>query len=464
MRAEKGQISESMNHTSLYDPTAECGSTNPMEADYVPDRPRLKVLVSAYACSPSRGSEYGVGWGWVEAISKYHDLWVLTAAHSKDDIEAELLRRPELQSKLRFHYIPKRRFFLDDVNGSPTHLYNYKHHWQRAAYEVGKTLHEQIRFDIVHQLTYVGFRVPGFLWQLDAPFVWGPIGGLEQTTWALIPSLGLRGGLHFLARNLLNERDRRFSRAPKLAFTKADGGIIAATTGIQKEISRFYAHDSTVISEIGLPPVTRQTPIQRLPAEPLCLLWCGNLIPLKALPFLLSALQMLPVDLNWRLTIIGSGPCSVKWRRLARINGVADRCDWIGQVPRQTVLQKMQTAHVLVITSVHDLTSTVLVEALANGLPVICPDHCGFTNAITDECGIKVPALSRRGIIAGLCDAIVRLSDENVRLRIAEGALRRSAEYDWDLKAKAVSNIYFRKSAYSRNCGPKPILTMNGTD
>ena len=47
-------------------------------AEPTPGHRRLKVLVGAYACSPSRGSEPGVGWGWVEAISKYHDLWVLT--------------------------------------------------------------------------------------------------------------------------------------------------------------------------------------------------------------------------------------------------------------------------------------------------------------------------------------------------------------------------------------------------
>lgn len=38
---------------------------------------RLKVLVSAYACSPERGSEPAVGWGFVSALRKFHDLWVI---------------------------------------------------------------------------------------------------------------------------------------------------------------------------------------------------------------------------------------------------------------------------------------------------------------------------------------------------------------------------------------------------
>lgn len=422
----------------------------PVIADLSSDRPRLKVLVCAYACSPAKGSEPGVGWGWVQAISRYHDLWVLTGDQDRRDIEEELLRRPELRERIRFHYVPRIRYRTAEKLWPPVYLYTYKHQWQRDAYDVGRRLHEEIGFDIVHQLTYVGFRVPGLLWQLDAPFVWGPIGGLEQTTWALLPALGVRGGLYFLARNLLNEWDRRFKRVPKRAFAKADGGIIAATSGIQREIRRFYGHDSTVTSEIGLPPITQETPIPRPPPEPLALLWCGNHLPGKALPFLLAALRLLPADVNWRLTIIGEGPCTARWRKIARNHGIADRCDWLGKVPRQTVLQQMQTAHALVITSVYDLTSTVLVEALANGLPVICPDHCGFTDAITPECGIKVPASSARGLILGLSNAIAGLNDEAYRLRLAHGALNRSRDYEWDRKARRVSDIYYSK-AYRRH-------------
>jgi glycosyltransferase involved in cell wall biosynthesis len=435
-----------------------------MEAAHLPNRSRLKVLIGAYACSPSRGSEYGVGWGWVEAISKYHDLWVLTGVHCKDEIEAELSRRPELKSRIQFHYIARTRYLWAEKLWPPAYLLTYKNQWQKAAFEAARRLHERIHFDIVHQLTYVGFRVPGLLWKLDAPFVWGPIGGLEQTAWAFLPALGVQGGLYFLARNLLNEWDRRFSRTARRAFARADGGIIAATSGIQREISRFYSYDSAVISEIGLPPVTRETPTRRRPFEPLTMLWCGNHLPGKALPFLLSALKMLPADLNWKLTILGDGPCSAKWRKLAGNNGLADRCEWLGRVPRATVLEKMQAAHVLVITSIYDLTSTVLVEALATGLPVISPDHCGFADAITAECGIKVPADSRQRLIAGLRDGIVRLDDEKIRFRLAEGALRQSARYEWDLKARAVSEIYSRKSAISQSRVAEATGRTNGSD
>ena len=410
-----------------------------------PSKRRLKVLVGAFACNPAHGSEDGVGWGWVEAISKHHDLWVLTRDQCRDDVEAELNRRPELREHLRFFYVPWKDHAFSRILWPLVHLYLYRHSWQKAVYELGQHLHESVGFNIVHQLTYVGFRVPGKLWQINAPFVWGPIGGLEQITWSLIPSLGMRAVVRFTLKNLLNEWDRRLARLPKKAFASADGGIIAATTGIQREIGRLYHRKSTVISEIGLPSITQHTPTRRHHNEPLRLLWCGNFIPSKTLPFLFSALSLLPPSLNWRLTIIGDGPCAAQWKGIARNMKLDDLCDWLGRVPRQEVLQQMQRGHALVVTSIYDLTSTVVVEALANGLPVLCPDHCGFADAVTTESGIRVKASTKQDIVTGLAAAIVTISDETLRFHLAQGAVEQAQRYEWNLKADAVNRIYSTK-------------------
>jgi glycosyltransferase involved in cell wall biosynthesis len=223
---------------------------------------------------------------------------------------------------------------------------------------------------------------------------------------------------------------------------------------MQKEIKRFYGRESTVISEIGLPPIMRETVARRLPSQPLHLLWCGLHIPRKALPFLIAALQLLPPHLEWKLTIIGDGPCSAAWRRLAQAKRINDRCEWLGQVDRETVLRRMQVAHVLAVTSVYDLTGSVVVEALANGLPVVCPGHCGFKDAITSECGVRVPASSKTELVRGLADAIQLLFDEDHRWKLATGALARSAIYRWEAKARMMDEIYrarARRAAIKHN-------------
>jgi hypothetical protein len=61
----------------------------------------MKVLISAYACNPFRGSEEGVGWGWVTAIARSHDVCVLTADYHREDIEKALAEDPVLRGRVR---------------------------------------------------------------------------------------------------------------------------------------------------------------------------------------------------------------------------------------------------------------------------------------------------------------------------------------------------------------------------
>lgn len=406
---------------------------------------RLRVLVCAHDCSPVRGSEAGVGWGWVRALASFHDVSVIAAAHFGDEIEAELDRRPELREHLRFHYVNRsaRRAILSARKvWPPIYLASYRYQWQRAAFRLARALHAQRNFEVVHQLTYVGFRVPGYLWQLGIPFVWGPIGGLDQTPWRLFGGLGLRGAVHFACRNVLNICDKKYTGLTRRAMSQAHA-LISATSSMQEQIQTFYGRDSFVIAEVGLPPITASQPAGRNHGELLRLAWCGNHDPGKALPVLLRALAQLPQRTAWELNIFGSGSCTPAWKKLCAQLGLEKHCRWWGQVTRMQFLGELKRMHVFAISSLHDLTSTVLVEALASGVPVVCPDLYGFRDAVTPACGIRVGTESLAKLESGLCDAILFLHDHEHRRRsLAFGALKQAANYSWDSKAAVLQQIY----------------------
>ena len=106
-------------------------------------------------------------------------------------------------------------------------------------------------------------------------------------------------------------------------------------------------------------------------------------------------------------------------------------------------MEIMHNSHVFVITSMKDLTSTVLLEALSQGVPVICPDHCGFSDVVTDDCGIKVPVETPRQFVSDLVTAIMHLAnDEAERSRLAKGGLVRTKDFSWGKKAEMVDSIY----------------------
>lgn len=402
----------------------------------------MKILISAYANHPFHGSEHGVGWSWSRMVSgNVEHLIVLCAEQHKtaiDSLKASWLK----ESLIEFIYIRRRRLLWLENIFPPAYLWTYNW-WLKDAYTAAETAFERTKYDLVHQLTYVGFRVPGHLWKLDVPFVWGPIGGLENTPWRFLPEMGWYGALYFGCRNVINTLQKMFLPGPKRAFAKAarTGSIIAATEGIRKEIKKWYGYDSTVICEIGPPGEIASDYTRREPGEPLRLAWSGLHLPGKALPLLLKALVGL--NLDWRLTVLGAGPLTDKWRRLAQDLGIASRIDWTGKLPRDEAVRRVHDAHLFVITSLKDLTSTVLLEALSQGVPVVCPEHCGFSNVVTEECGIKVPLQSPRQLVRDLGTAVRTLAeDERRRRQLAAGALRRIQDFTWEKKAAMVEQIY----------------------
>ena len=63
---------------------------------------KLKLLVSAYACCPNRGSEPGMGWNFVTGLSEFHEVHVITETLKwKTEIEQHLALFPELKNNLK---------------------------------------------------------------------------------------------------------------------------------------------------------------------------------------------------------------------------------------------------------------------------------------------------------------------------------------------------------------------------
>ena len=411
---------------------------------------RLKVLLAAYACNPRYGSEEAVGWEWTRLVAKDHDVTVITAEFHRNDIEQVSQR----DANLLFVYVPHRK-----LHYSPTPAWNaitgsiFKPvmnlayaQWQQDAFRLARELTREGRFDLVHQVTYVGYRFPGQLWTLGLPFAWGPIGGLENTQWNLLPAMGLYGAIYYGGRNLINSAQRRWLRSPQRAALAAGAGLIAATGEIARDLKSLYGADSTVLSEVTAPiGISPARPRRRAPDEPLQLVWSGQHLPGKALNIVLQALARVRPEVNWRLDVLGDGPLRRRWRELANSVHVSSRCRWHGMLPRVDALEVMSRAHVLTISSLKDLTSTVLLEGLALGLPTICPDHCGFSDVVTERCGIAIPPLSIEHLVAGIATAIETLAkDESRRFRMAEEALRRAQDYSWEHKREQLNRIYER--------------------
>lgn len=399
----------------------------------------MKILVNCYACSPFKGSEPGMGWNFVRCLAKKHELHIITESKFQPDLEKYFCEHPGEQEYYHFYFIRKNRHKKMRKIWPPSYYWFYKA-WQKKAYKLALELEGKEHFDVIHQLNMVGYREPGYLWKMGKPFVWGPIGGFGKVPWSLIPSMSLWGMVFYTCHNIINNWQMRMNWRVKAAMKKASG-LIAATKDVQTAIRQLYGKDSIIIPEVGLIGNGGCQISRRLPDEKLKICWSGQHTPGKSLNLLLDSIA-LGENEKVELHVMGEGSETKRWKRKSKRLGLRNIV-WHGWVPRDNGLQIMQSCHLFCITSLKDLTSTVILEALSFGLPVIALDHCGFSNVLTPTCGIKIAINNKKQVVEDFYKAIMEIEkDEDRRYILAKGAQIRSKEFNWKDKAEAISKIY----------------------
>jgi glycosyltransferase involved in cell wall biosynthesis len=410
------------------------------------NKKRLKVLIVAAAAHPERGSEPGLGWGWIEALSLHHDLWVIIGERerNREAIHRRFREIPELSDRVIL-------FLIDRPDGPiiqrlwPPAYYTYYRRWHSKAFKLARWLHQRIRFDIVHQLNMIGYREPGYLWQLDAPFVWGPVGGTANIRLQFLPILGFRQAFYHGGRGIINRLQLRYHKRVRAALARADG-FVAATSDTREAFLRVYGKDSSVIADTGPPlkPVSKVNSTKSANGR-INLSWSGLHISRKALPLLLRALADVPEECKWHLDIVGEGPMTKKWQRLSNRLNINERCAWHGWLGREDAMRIVGSSDLFVFPSLQEATSSVVMEALSLGTPVICLDHCGHADIVKEDCGIKLPVTGPQRVKSCLAVEVARLAKAPEELRrLSKGALRRSQQFSWQRKASQMVKLYER--------------------
>ncbi len=418
-----------------------------------PTRRRRRVLVSAIAVSPARGSEAGIGWNIGSRLAKYHDVTLLcipgTAYPHRKEIEDYFARHGPIPG-LTMLFVPETWLyrFLDRTSSSllrPFYYFGYAS-WQRAAYRQVKRLHAEHPFELTHHLNILGYREPGYLWKLPIPFFWGPVAGASNMPWRFFKMLSWRDKLAYGLRNIANEIQKRLYPRPRRA-ARAAAHIWAIGEDNRRMFTDVFGVAAECLCEAGGKPQPRLASVKAYDPsrEPLRLVFAGYHIGRKAVPLVLHAIAKIGDEFPISFTSLGSGPERAKWQALAERLGIADKVNWTAELPHEQALAEMSKAHLFTFPSLQEASSTVTLEALSLGLPVICHDACGMGFIVNGECGFKIPMISPQQSIDGYANALRWLHQNPAELmRLSQGALKRSEELSWDYAARMIAEGYDR--------------------
>ena len=404
--------------------------------------PRLRVLISAYACTPDSGSETGKGWRIVSHMAAHHDVWVLTRANNRSAIEETLRSKPIVGLSFIYYDLPKwARFWKRGQRG--TQLYYYL--WQLGAYLHTRRTYAALKLDLIHHYTFAKYWNPSFLALLPVPFIWGPVGGGESTPRALLSYFGLRGQIAERLRNVarwLGERDpfvRLTARRSTLAYatTEATKARLQQLGARNIQVQPAIALDAKDIAQLGDLSLPGNASIR--------FVFIGRLLGWKGVGLAIMAFAKAQI-VGAELWIVGGGPDESNLRRLANKHNVAEAVKFWGEIQRNEAFGKLAQCHVLIHPSLHDSGGWVCLEAMAARRPVICLDLGGPGTIVSNEAGIKVPAHFEDQVVRDLASAMQNLARDK-ELRVVMGELGRQqvlAHFSWPAKCAGMSDMYFR--------------------
>lgn len=347
----------------------------------------MKILLSAYACEPNKGSEPGVWWSWATEYAKQHQVWVVTRDNNEPTIKKYLEEKTEYNNEnLHFIYVglPRKLTFWKKGRRGMRLFYML---WQRKAAKVVQELNKKEHFDFVQHVTFVSYTQPSYMYKVGVPLIWGPVSGGEN-----IPK-GIK--IKMNKKEAIVEAVRKASQTlalytPSIRKTMKTAKIIlTATEETQQRIPQKYQKKTHIMPAIGIEQMPE--PIQKCQTEKIKIIMAGRLIYWKAFDIGIKAfLQIAEQYPEIELHILGEGNQKKKLQKLAG-KYLDNRVFFEKAVQHDEIYQFYSQFDLFVNTTLRDSGCMTMMEAMSVGLPCIAIATGGPTVLLGafEECRIN---------------------------------------------------------------------------
>lgn len=405
----------------------------------------MKILLSAYACEPNRGSEPGNGWNWaLETARVGYEVWCFTTPEGRENIERELERVNEPNLHVVFVDVPN---WVNKLYRYQPGVYLHYIYWQQNAYKKARQLDKEVNFDLVHHITLGSLQMSSAMWRLDKPFIFGPVGGGQQAPVAFKKYFYHWWKMELMrdvVSNMLvkiNPNVRQtMRRARQVLVTNEDTYKLARDNGAQ-HLSYFL---DTSLPESFYPAAIPE----RIPAGTLRILWVGRVFARKGLPLVLEALSKVRPDINFELTVIGHGPAAYmipEWLTQYKLEG---KVHVKGQIPWEDVRQAYLSHDLFLFCSIRDSFASQYLEAMAYGLPLITLNLYGVKAFVPDEAAVKVEATTPEETTRKLAEAVAFFHDNPEQVQVyGRHAFAFAREHTFNKKIEQINNCYTQYAA-----------------
>ncbi|MFD2872207.1 glycosyltransferase family 4 protein [Mucilaginibacter ximonensis] len=399
-----------------------------------------KILLSAFACAPGKGSEEGGGWNWATELAKLgYEVHCITRSASRQDIETT----PPVPN-LHFYYVEV-PIVNTNLNRMGLFIYPYYLSWQYLAYKKAKKLHSVLKFDIAHHVSWGSTQMGSWMYKLNIPFIFGPAGGGQHAPVAFKKYFGDKWAEEEKREKVSNILVK-FNPACKTMLRKAHT-VLVPNTDTMDLVKSIGAKNVGLSFDAALPDTFfPKTFKPKAPASgTLNLLWVGRFMPRKGLILTLDVMRELrETHPNIKLTVVGYGELEDQIKTYIEQNQLQNTVTLTGKVPYQQVRDYYESHDIFFFTSLRDSGPAQVLEAFAFGMPIVTIKLHGQAILVSDETGIRCSVDSPEKTIAELKDALIYLYDNPQKVtEMSYAAMKFGRTQAWPEKIAGITRNYY---------------------
>jgi len=370
---------------------------------------RLRIGVIARHFPPAIGGMEALAYNLSVALAQTDDLTVFTRRGF--GVKTAAFEQKPLLSK--------------DIQGDVRHLKRQDVDVWLALNAGSSAIADQLSAPVCAYFHGNDFLVPSpvrFLraerWLNDAPYIWR----YQKVIMQGLRRRVLRTGMNLVSRIFTNSKNT--ARLIRRTYPRTKPPIIVIPPGVDDS---FFAEAIQPGQGVSNDNALRFLTVSRLPGA----------ASRKNIHGVLSALSLLPSNINWTYTVVGDGPDRPRLENFARDIRVSDRVTFLGRVSDRDLRKYYRDSDLFILAPRATRCDVegfgiVYIEASASGTPVLGSCEGGATDAIQDGVnGILIAKSSPKAI----ADGIVRFAQD--RNRFSPERVRSFAEqFRWNVVAR----------------------------
>lgn len=401
----------------------------------------LRILLSAYRCSPYDVSEAYAAFCWLDILLKRYSVTLLTTVENEKGITNYYNPLPENLTIISFkdNYPLKSNSIIR--NGVKLGYFIFNNRLKGYLKQHADLVQSA---DVLFHKSPMSFRYLSCLSAYDKPFVFGPIGG------GLKPHPQLKSffkgeGLLYKLRNI----DQYILQLPAYRLQFERSRAILITLEYVKDIIEEKYHSKMVeIFDTGIDcQLYKKDPAQQ-ETENFTILFVGRLVKYKGAELLVKAIHQLKVTRRLKENIfvhlVGSGAEEETLQNLVNQYQLGDTITFFGNISKEEVKSHYQESSLFCYPSLKEASGNALLEAMSFELPIITIDNGGPKYMCPDQGAIKIPITDEITIVNEIANSILKLYEDK-ELANRMGKLNREyciEEYDWHALEKKIYSFF----------------------